>query len=343
MRFNIHGFRQDKAIEFGLNNDELLILRHFEDFATSGKMDSFYKDGHMFYWVNYDAFLKHIPILGIKKDRLGDAMIHNLGEKPIDLECQLQKCSEATAKRIRNRKYIGILKSETIRNKTVGVRSYFAFTKKFYQLKPDITSNDNEMNTHPIPISEGSHTNIGTHPIPISEGIPYQYRNKDSSIKDSSIKDSNSSSNKEDGELKEVITFYKANIARKPVLSPYEQQELLKLYGLGSELILEAMKIAIKMDKANLAYVGGIIKNWTDKGIKNSAQLTEHQQKIKNKNSYKHSIQENNGNYNSLGGNSSGKYSDNKHVIPTKTSNEEAGDDELRKIAEEIGIDICLQ
>ena len=54
MRYNIHGYMQQKAIEFGLSNDELLILRHFEDFATSGKMDSFYEDGYMYYWINYD-------------------------------------------------------------------------------------------------------------------------------------------------------------------------------------------------------------------------------------------------------------------------------------------------
>ena len=72
MRYNIHGYRQDKAIEFKLNNDELLILRHFEDFATSGRMDSFYDEGYMYYCINYDTFLKHLPILGINKVRLGD-------------------------------------------------------------------------------------------------------------------------------------------------------------------------------------------------------------------------------------------------------------------------------
>ncbi|MGO0907695.1 conserved phage C-terminal domain-containing protein [Clostridioides difficile] len=190
MRFSVHGFDQKTAIKFGLSNDELLILRHFEDFARSGKMESFYENGNIFYWVNYNKFLEDLPILKINKERLGGIMIHELGVKPLDFNQKINNCSDATRKGILKRKYTGLLKNKTLRNAEVGVRSYFSFTEKFYKLKLEITSCDEEI-THPIKISEGCHINTGTHPIKISEGLPYKYGNKDSSIKDSSIKDIN--------------------------------------------------------------------------------------------------------------------------------------------------------
>lgn len=70
MKFTIHGFSQQKAIELGLSNDDLLTLRWIIDFSQTGKMKSIYKDGKMFYWVNYKSLLSDIPILGIKKDTL---------------------------------------------------------------------------------------------------------------------------------------------------------------------------------------------------------------------------------------------------------------------------------
>ena len=145
MRYNIHGYMQDKAIEFKLNNDELLILRHFEDFATSGKMDSCYEDGYMSYWINYDACLKHLPILGINKVRLGEIINHNLSTEPHYLELKKQTYSEKMINKVKKRKYVGVLKSKLVKNSEVGTRTYFAFTKRFYDLKPDISSNDNAM------------------------------------------------------------------------------------------------------------------------------------------------------------------------------------------------------
>ncbi|MCB4305156.1 conserved phage C-terminal domain-containing protein [Clostridioides difficile] len=176
MRFSIHGFDQKTAVEFGLTNDELLILRHFEDFVHSGKMDSFYEEGYMYYWVNYNKFLEDLPILKISKDRLGDIMLHVLGEKPIELEEKMKCYSEKMLKKVKNRKYIGLLKNKTIRNPVAGVRSYFAFTLKFYKLKQKITNNDDSINSDSVSIPEPNR---------------YQYRNKDYSINDYSINDIN--------------------------------------------------------------------------------------------------------------------------------------------------------
>ncbi len=319
MRYNIHGYMQDKAIEFGLNNDELLILRHFEDFVNSGKMDSFYKEGRMFYWVNYDAFLKNLPILGIKKDRLGDIMIHNLGESPEDLEEQIKKVSENTAKRIRSRKYTGILKSETIRNKDVGVRSYFAFTKKFYELKIPITTNDNAMNTHPVILSEGCNNITETHPVILSEGIQYNYRNKDSSIRDTSINDSSIR------DTEEVVRYVKQTLGE---IGPNNTLELLSFLedGVEADVIIRAIDLAIGNGKRNYNYVKGILNNWISQDIKKSAQLTEHLNNKKKKfDTY--SIADNDKNYNNSGVNNNGKCStdNDKEFGMDSTSEEEVG------------------
>ncbi len=253
MRYNIHGYMQEKAIKFGLNNDELLILRHFEDFANSGKMDSFYKDGYMYYWVNYDAFLKNLPILEINKKRLGDVMIHNLGEMPPDLSEKIGTYSEKMIEKIKRRKYIGVLKSETVRNKDVGVRSYFAFTKKFYQLKPDISNCDNEMNTHAVKIPQGISKNTSRVAVKIPQGISkntsrvavkipqgmeYKYRNKDSSIRDTSINDSSIK------DTKEVTRYVEQTLG---IIGPNNTLELLSFLedGVEADVIIRAIDLAI--------------------------------------------------------------------------------------------------
>lgn len=144
MRYEVHGFKQVNALELGLNSDELLILRHFEDFANSGKMDSFYENGKMFYWVNYEAFLKNLPILNINKKRLGDIMVHNLGTEPSNLRANIGNYSVNMQEKIKKRKYVGLLISKTVKNSEIGTRSYFAFTDKFYSLKLDIVTDVNK-------------------------------------------------------------------------------------------------------------------------------------------------------------------------------------------------------
>lgn len=158
MRKWIHGYKQDVAIEYGLSNDELLILRHFEDFVNSHKMDSFFDGKDMYYWVNYEKFLKDLPIINFKKERLGEIMVHDLSEKPTDLDKKMEFYSDKMKAKVMKRKYIGVLKSKIVKSALVGTRSYFAFTPKFYLLKPDITENDSEMiqDLNPVKIPNGS-------------------------------------------------------------------------------------------------------------------------------------------------------------------------------------------
>ena len=325
MRYNIHGYMQQKAIEFGLSNDELLILRHFEDFATSGKMDSFYEDGYMYYWINYDTFLKHLPILGINKVRLGEIITHNLSVEPFDLELKKQSYSQNMLNKVKKRKYIGVLKSQLVKNSEVGTRTYFAFTKKFYDLKPNISSNDDDMKQNTPNVNEGGSVkkpngmskNTEGGSVKKPNGVQYKYRNKDSSIRDTSINDSSIKDTK-------LVTRYVEQTLG--MIGPNNTIELLTFLddGVEPDVIIRAIDIAIGNGKRNYNYVKGILNNWLSEGIKNSAQVTEHLQN-KNKKHVTNSIAENEQNYNNLGVDINGKSStdnDKKSELDSGTEKE---------------------
>lgn len=70
MKYNIHGFYQPKAVELGLTNDDLLVLRWFVDFAGTDKMKKIIEDDGIYYWVNYVTVLNDLPVLRISKTTL---------------------------------------------------------------------------------------------------------------------------------------------------------------------------------------------------------------------------------------------------------------------------------
>lgn len=68
MKYIIEGFNQEKAIELGLDGDDLIILRWFTDFSSNMKKKEI--EGTVYYWVTYDKLLEDIPILNVKKRAL---------------------------------------------------------------------------------------------------------------------------------------------------------------------------------------------------------------------------------------------------------------------------------
>ena len=70
MKYSIHGFSQPRAVELGLSNDDLLVLRWFVDFCGTGKMQSIKEPEGIYYWVNYQSVLDDLPVLRISKDWL---------------------------------------------------------------------------------------------------------------------------------------------------------------------------------------------------------------------------------------------------------------------------------
>lgn len=175
MRYNILGFNQEKASELKLTLDELMILRHLHDFASSGKMESVIVNNKMYYWVKYDKFVDDLPILGMKKTRIMEIFNNNLCVKPTDWEDRYNKMSESSKKRAKSFKFIGVLENYTKKD-ALGTYSYFAFTELFYSLLPNITSDDDEMKKAPtVPPAEAKEEpkNLDSNRNNSIDNIPY--------------------------------------------------------------------------------------------------------------------------------------------------------------------------
>lgn len=67
MKYSIHGFYQVRAVELGLTNDDLLVLRWFVDFAGTNKMKTIIESDGIYYWINYATILEDLPVLNISK------------------------------------------------------------------------------------------------------------------------------------------------------------------------------------------------------------------------------------------------------------------------------------
>ena len=157
MRIEVLGFKQEELMKQGVSLDEALILRDIEDIINSGKTATYFceEDGKMYHWIFYNKVLDDIPILNISKERLARIIIHNLCEKPEDFDEKFESCSERTQKDMRQRKYLGLLKSKVVKNTAEGTRSYFTFTDKFYEMREEIFSEEGMTNT-----SEGCDENV---------------------------------------------------------------------------------------------------------------------------------------------------------------------------------------
>lgn len=149
MRVEVLGFKQEELMRQGVSLDEALILRDIEDIINSGKTATYFceEDGKMYHWIFYNKVLDDIPILNISKERLARIIIHNLCEKPEDFDEKFESCSERTQKDMRQRKYLGLLKSKVVKNTAEGTRSYFTFTDKFYEMREEIFSEEGMTNT----------------------------------------------------------------------------------------------------------------------------------------------------------------------------------------------------
>lgn len=83
MKFSIHGFYQLRAVELGLTNDDLLVLRWFVDFAGTKKMKTIIEDDGIYYWINYKTVLEDLPVLRISKQTLKKKHFDNLCNKNV--------------------------------------------------------------------------------------------------------------------------------------------------------------------------------------------------------------------------------------------------------------------
>ncbi len=129
MKYTIEGFNQGEAIKYGLNVEDLMILRWFVDFSP--KMDKRQIEEKIYYWVKYQQILEDLPIMNFKsKDRL------------------YRKMKKLTEK--------GILIHNEIRNKD-GTFSYYGFGENYQAL---VKNNEPYVeNTVPPTVKTTEHNN----------------------------------------------------------------------------------------------------------------------------------------------------------------------------------------
>lgn len=67
MQFSFLGFSVKKVMELQLDVKDLAILRFFQDFMKSGKMNYEEVDGVKYYWISYKNISDEMPFLGLGK------------------------------------------------------------------------------------------------------------------------------------------------------------------------------------------------------------------------------------------------------------------------------------
>lgn len=116
MKFTIFGFNQEKAIEYGLDIRDLLLIEYIWDMLGSPTMQHIIRDDCAYVWLMHDRILSDLPILNISKRSL------------IDYFNKL--------------KDLGLISVITTSNeKTRGSKSYYTITNKCEELRYDQVQN----------------------------------------------------------------------------------------------------------------------------------------------------------------------------------------------------------
>ena len=67
MQFSFLGYSVKKIMEFNLDVKDVTILRYFDDFRNSGRMNYEVIDGVKYYWISYQNIENELPFLGLGK------------------------------------------------------------------------------------------------------------------------------------------------------------------------------------------------------------------------------------------------------------------------------------
>lgn len=70
MKYTMLGFSQKIAADYGLDLNDLAILRWFVDFKESGNMRSMEIDGDVYYWVFYEKISQELFIIKLQKSAI---------------------------------------------------------------------------------------------------------------------------------------------------------------------------------------------------------------------------------------------------------------------------------
>ena len=241
MKYTIHGFSQQKAIELGLDDRDLMILRWFVDYKDTGKMVKKILDNDMYYWIKYEGIQEAFPIINWKKDTI--------------------------YRRLKAMALKGVLKHKTV--KEFGTYSFYAIGPNYLGLtdtKCEIAIGNKSDGSDSNPrVTEINPIETESNPI-VTESNPketeinpeHNINLLNSSIKDSSIKDSS---------IKNIIEYFWKNRVNLDVDSIDLLSDQVKIHG--EDTVKKAVDVGTKngTKAVSYKYIEGILKNWSVNGV----------------------------------------------------------------------------
>ena len=246
MKYTIHGFSQQKAIELGLDDRDLMILRWFVDYKDTGKMVKKILDNDMYYWIKYEGIQEAFPIINWKKDTI--------------------------YRRLKAMALKGVLKHKTV--KEFGTYSFYAIGPNYLGLTDTeceiaigIKSDRSDSNPR---VTEINPIETDSNPKETEINPEHNINLLNSSIKDSSIKNSsikNTMVGVVDNELGTVFDYFtKHNFMLSPA-----QYDLIKAdyEQFPKDEILKAIEISDNNSKRTYNYFKGVLNKIHTEGIKN--------------------------------------------------------------------------
>lgn len=112
MKYTLFGFNQEKALEYGLDVRDLLLIDYIWDMCASPTMQHLQEKNIIYVWLMHDRILNDLPILNIGKRSL--------------IEC------------LNKLKSFGLLYCKVVNNDSMrGSKSYYAITEKCELLRYD--------------------------------------------------------------------------------------------------------------------------------------------------------------------------------------------------------------
>ena len=229
MKYTIHGFSQQKAIELGLDDRDLMILRWFVDYKDTGKMVKKILDNDMYYWIKYEGIQEAFPIINWKKDTI--------------------------YRRLKAMALKGVLKHKTV--KEFGTYSFYAIGPNYlgltdtkYEMPVGNKSDSSEIN----PIATELNPRVTEiNPKETEINPEHNINLLNSSIKDSSIKN--------------IIEYFWRNRVNLDADSIDLLSDQVKIHG--EDTVKKAVDAGTKNGTkvVSYKYIEGILKNWSVNGV----------------------------------------------------------------------------
>ena len=241
MKYTIHGFSQQKAIELGLDDRDLMILRWFVDYKDTGKMVKKILDNDMYYWIKYEGIQEAFPIINWKKDTI--------------------------YRRLKAMALKGVLKHKTV--KEFGTYSFYAIGPNYlgltdtkYEMPVGNKSDSSEINpiaTELNPrVTELNPKETEINPKETEINPEHNINLLNSSIKNSSIKNSS---------IKDIIEYFWKNRINLDADSIDLLSDQVKIHG--EDTVKKAVDVGTKngTKAVSYKYIEGILKNWSVNGV----------------------------------------------------------------------------